>query len=266
MSKVVFKRPPPSVPTVETLLRDAYLPLSEYLKELLHQACLKAKEEAVRFTQTIVAEQEGEMAAVQRAVSEAREKIKRVTEERDQVVNAKEALAVELEKSMKVIDYSAQRKTLALAERNIAQRKGELARLRSQVENLRDEFETKGTLLQVRENEVRLMKKELEKSALQRSLLLGRIHSDKPPAKTAVKLASKSQADTLKRDSLTRGIQKDTIKPFTSFSFSLNMFQGGMFKVPSGLNTSRSSNSKGNSTPSSQRRPTDSKASSPSVE
>lgn len=185
-----------------------------------------------------MAAQTAELAGLQNAVTEAREKIKRVREERDRVYGEKERLAREFERSYShSSDIDRQRKGNTALEATIVRMKGDKASLEEQAENLRDQLESKKTRLQIGENEVRLMTKELEKLHKQRSILLDRCKDKRPRP-----LVSKAQVETFLKESVTRGIQKDSIRPFNSFGLSLNMFQStGPIKVVSGLNTSRSS-------------------------
>jgi len=185
-----------------------------------------------------VAEQIAELAGLQTAVTEAREKIKRVREERDRVLGEKERLAKELERTYSHSgDIDRQRKCNTSLEVTIVRMKGEKASLEEQAENLQDQLESKRTRLRIGENEVKLMTKELEKLHKQRSILMDRCKDKRPRP-----LVSKAQVETYLKESVPRGIQKDSIRPFNSYGLSLNLFQSaGPIKVMSGLNTSRSS-------------------------
>lgn len=268
MSKPALRRPPSRPATLQTVLRDVYSPPSEYLKELLHQAIIKANAFSVIITQTQVGEQNAETLVLQNAIAETREKTERVRLEREQVTAEKQKLTKELERSLKQIDISKQKRFNASLEAAIVNLKGETAKLKAGVEDIRDDLDRKRGMLQMRENEVRLMTKELEKINKQRSILLdkAKVGGSKVPIKP---MASKSQMESFMKESMIKGIQKETIRPFNSFGFALNMHQStGPIKVPSGMNTSRSSNPKEVDAPSTRRKvPTpEVKPSSPSVE
>ena len=270
MSKSASKRVSSRPITLQSVLRDTYPPLSEYLKETLYQATHKAKQSAVLSRQGQLTEQTTEIESVQRGIVETREKIKRVKLEREQVLGEREKLKRELDRSMQQKDLTSLKKFNGSLESAIFKLKGETAHLKAFIENMQDELGSKRNLLQMRENEVKLMAKELEKANKQKSILVDKAKMGSGGVKMPVKaMGTKSQMESFWKESLTKGIQKETIRPFNSFGFALNMHQSsGPIKVPSGLNTSRSSNPKDPEPPSTRRKTPvpESKPSSPSVE
>lgn len=162
----------------------------------------------------------------------------RVREERDRVLFEKEILAKELrKKAAQSSDVDRLRKRNADLETFIGRTKGDKALLEEEAENLRFQIDKKQERLKIGENEVKMMTKEMEKLHKQRSILMDRCKEKRPRS-----LASKAQVESFLKESVTRGIPKDSIRPFTSYGFSLNLFQSsGPIKVVSGLNTSRSS-------------------------
>lgn len=154
---------------------------------------------------------------MRRQVAQLREKIAQIARDRDRLRVEKEGLAKELELNQR---SSGQHKAdMGLLEATVGRLKGEQAHLRTQAESLRDHRDSKRVLLALRDHEVRMLSKELDKIGKQKSALQ---HS-----KAKMKYQPKAKSETgLRKAAISNGLPKGTIRPFTSLGFGFGLFSG----------------------------------------
>ncbi len=162
-------------------------------------------------------EQQDEISAVQRQVFELREKIKQVARDRDTLKVDKEGLARELENRHKCM--GEHKADMRLLETTVVRLQGEHTHLRTQVESLRDQRDSKCVLLAFRDHEVQMLGKELDKIGKQKSAL--------QHTKAKVRYQPKAKSETLLRKAkIPGGLPKAAIRPFTSQGFGFGLFSG----------------------------------------